>query len=286
MPRNARLVVRWTSGTRRGDWRNPDLKFAQREDFDRLIAAQREEIEREVNAFCVARGAQGFTMKLTLGRKLRLKWRGTHRLIPSRYPSIGILDQIAAPEDLEAIFQLEGWTNDRISNELGILHTIPRDEWVLDQPMATVIMGAFCHPRPEGGRFNDSTRGAWYCSLALKTAHAEAIFHRTAELAEIGGWFDTAMQMADYRADFNADFHDIRGGGFARYLDPNDYRAPQKIARALRDLGSNGIVYPSVRDRDGECLACFRPRRVANVKPAGAYEYRWTGSSTPSIRKL
>ena len=215
-----------------------------------------------------------------------LKWRGTHRLIPSRFPSLGILDQIARPQDLEAIFELEGWTNDRISTELGVLHTIPREEWATGQPMATVIMGAFCHPRPEGGRFNDYRRGAWYCSLALKTAHAEAIFHRTAELEEIGGWFDTAMQMADYRADFDADFHDIRGREFSRYLKPNDYRASQKMASALLDLGSNGIVYPSVRDHDGECLACFRPRLVTKVKLGAAFEYRWAGSSTPTLRKL
>ncbi len=207
-------------------------------------------------------------------------------MIPSRYPSVGILDEIAAPEDLDAIFELEGWTNDRISNELGLLHTIPKEDWVTAQPMATVIMGAFCHPRPSGGRFNDDRRGAWYCSLAIKTAHAEAIFHRTRELEEIGGWFDTAVQMADYRADFNADFHDLRGRGFSAFLRPDDYRASQKIARALLEDGSNGIVYPSVRDRDGLCLVCFRPRPVANVKLAAVYEYRWLGTPTPSVRKL
>jgi hypothetical protein len=207
-------------------------------------------------------------------------------MIPSRYPSAGILDAIAAPEDLDAIFELEGWTNDRISGELGILHTIPKDEWALAQPMATVVMGAFCHPRPEGGRFNDHRRGAWYCSVTIKTAHAEAIFHRTRELEEIGGWLDTAMQMVDYRADFNADFHDVRGRGFSRLLKLDDYRASQELGRALLDEGSSGIVYPSVRDRGGLCLACFRPRLVANVKLAGAYEYRWSGVSTPTVRRL
>jgi hypothetical protein len=207
-------------------------------------------------------------------------------MIPSRYPSVGILDEIATPEDLAAIFELEGWTNDRISNELGILHTISPEEWVTAQPMATVIMGAFCHPRPAGGRFNDHRRGAWYCGVALKTAHAEAIFHRTRELEEIGGWFDTSVQMADYRADFNADFHDISGRGFSAYLGPDDYRASQKVAASLLEDGSNGIVYPSVRDRDGTCLACFRPRLVAKVKLAAAYEYRWSRTSTPTVRKL
>lgn len=207
-------------------------------------------------------------------------------MIPSRYPSVGILDTIAAPEDLGAIFELEGWTNDRLSSELGILHTIPEDEWVTGEPMATVIMGAFCHPRPEGGRFNDHRRGAWYCAVSIKTAHAEAIFHRTREFEEIGGWFDTAVQMADYRADFNSDFHDIRGRGLSMFLTPDDYRASQQIDRALLEDGSNGVVYPSVRDRHGACLACFRPRLVASLKLAGAYEYRWSGSSTPTVRKL
>ncbi|MGH7913623.1 MAG: RES family NAD+ phosphorylase, partial [Candidatus Binataceae bacterium] len=72
---------------------------------------------------------------------------GSYRLIPSRYPSVGIFDAVASREDLEAVFELENWTNDRISNELGILHNIPRNEWLTGQPMATVIMAAFCHPR-------------------------------------------------------------------------------------------------------------------------------------------
>jgi RES domain-containing protein len=214
----------------------------------------------------------------------RINWRGTHRMIATRYPSVGILDEIAAPDDLDAIFELEGWTNDRISGEVGLLHTIPKDEWVVG-PMATVIMGAFCHPRPDGARFNDGTRGAWYCARSLGTAHAEAIFHRTAELEEIG-WFDAAMQMADYRADFRGGFHDLRGRGFSAYLRRADYRASQQLGSELREDGSNGIVYPSVRDRDGICLACFRPRQVSNVRLAGVYEYRWSGTRVPAIRKV
>jgi RES domain-containing protein len=147
-------------------------------------------------------------------------------------------------------------------------------------------MGAFCHPRPEGGRFNDHRRGAWYCSGAIRTAQAEAIFHRTRELEEIGGWFDTAVQMADYRADFDSDFHNVRERGFSTCLKPDDYRASQKLGRALLEGGSNGIVYPSVRDRGGECLVCFRPRLVANVKLAATYEYRWSGDPVPAVRRL
>ncbi len=216
----------------------------------------------------------------------RLVRRATHRLIPSRYPSAGILDTVAAAADLQAVFELEGWTNDRISAELGLLRAIPTEEWVVGRPMATVVMAAFCHPRPAGGRFNDARRGAWYAAFALRTAHAEAIFHRTAELEEIGGWFDTSVQMADYLADFAAIFHDLRDARFARYLRPDSYQRSQQLGCALLERGSNGIVYPSVRDRGGTCLACMRPRLVTNVRQGGFYEYCWAGRREPSVRRL
>lgn len=217
---------------------------------------------------------------------IRIVRRGTHRLIPSRYPSVGILDAVAAPADLEAVFELEGWTNDRISAELGLLRDIPQHEWVVGRPMATVVMASFCHPRPQGGRFNDGRRGAWYAAFSLRTAHAEAVFHRTAELEEIGGWFDTFVQMADYLADFATPFHDLRNTRFARYLVPDNYQRSQRLGRELLERGSNGIVYPSVRNRTGTCIACLRPRLVGNVRPGGFYEYRWSGRREPSIRRL
>jgi len=216
----------------------------------------------------------------------RVVRRGTHRLIPSRYPSVGILDAVAAAEDLEAVFELEGWTNDRISTELGLLHNIPRAQWVVGRPLATVVMASFCHPRPTGGRFNNGSRGAWYAAFALKTAHAETVFHRAAELEEIGGWFDTFVQMADYLADFRAVFHDLGEPRFARYLNPGSYARSQRLAGRLLEQSSNGIVYPSVRDRGGTCLACFNPPLVSNVRSGGFYEYRWSGKREPMIRRL
>src|SRR2546426_5747371 len=139
----------------------------------------------------------------------RVQWADTSRLVPSRYPPVGILDRVASPEDLPSIFELESWTNDRISTELGNLHRIPPDEWVVGKPMASVIMAAFCHPRLGGGRFNGPERGAWYAGTSLDTAHAEAVYHRTGELAEIGV-FETRLEMRLYLADFDSAFHDVR----------------------------------------------------------------------------
>ena len=217
----------------------------------------------------------------------RLRWTRACRLIPTRYPSAGLFDRVASATDLDAILELEAWTNDRISNELGLLHTIPRDEWITGRPMASVVMAAFCHPAPRGARFSDVHRGAWYSARTLATALAESVFHRTAELDEVGH-FDTRMQLRLYHADFAAPFHDVRGGGrtYAALHLPDSYERSQAFARELLEAGSNGIVYRSVRHQGGECIACFRPALVLDVRVAAHYEFRWEGGRIPRVIRL
>jgi hypothetical protein len=206
--------------------------------------------------------------------------------VPSRYPSVGLLDRVASSSDLDALFELESWTNDRINGELGLLRTIPHAEWVTGRAMASVIMAAFCHPRHGGGRFSSAERGAWYCARGIETALAESIFHRTAELREVGG-FETRVEMRVYLADFNARFVDLRAANAPGELyDPDSYVASQRFAHNVLESGGNGIAYRSVRHPGGECLACFRPALVRSVRVGGHYEFRWSGRPEPSVKKL
>jgi hypothetical protein len=223
-------------------------------------------------------------MELTVHALVR--WKAAPRLVPSRYPVVGLLDRVASAADLDAVFELEGWTNDRISGELGLLRTIPRDEWVTGRPMAGVVMAAYCHPRAGGGRFSSSGRGAWYGARTIDTALAESIFHRTNELREVGG-FETRVQMRVHLADFSSRFADVRARYPERELyDPDSYASSQQFGQRVLDAGGNGVVYRSVRDRTGECLACFRPALVRNVRAGGHYELRWHGRPEPTVRRL
>jgi hypothetical protein len=217
----------------------------------------------------------------------RIRWNGASRLIPSRYPSVGLFDAVSSADDLDAILELEAWTNDRISAQLGILHCMSREEWLTGQRMASVVMAAFCHPRPGGARFSTPTRGAWYAARTVDTALTESVYHRTRELAEVGH-FDTRMQMRLYHADFSATFHDLRGQrrAYPDCYDPDSYVSSQRLAVDLLDGGSNGILYESVRHSGGECVACFRPRLVTKARVVAHYEYRWEGTSTPRVKKL
>lgn len=212
--------------------------------------------------------------------------KATNRLIPSRFPPIGILDAIATPDDLQHIIELEGWTNDRLSAELGIIMTIPPAEWVVGQPHASVVMAAYCHPHADGGRFNSATRGAWYAAFSLNTAIRETVYRRTKEFEEIGV-FDERVEMRQYLADFDCKFHDVRPTPeFDAQHDPNSYTAGQALGAELLTSGSNKVIYRSVRDAGGECVACFRPRLVLNVRPAAHFEYKWEGSPEPIVTEL
>lgn len=213
--------------------------------------------------------------------------RKTHRLIPGRFPPVEILDRVASPDDLDAVIELEGWTNDRMAGEIGILQRVPRSEWVLGVPNASVIMAAYCHPKPEGSRFTDDSSGAWYAAASLRTAHAEVLYHRKTELAEVG-ISSASLTMREYVAGFRTEFHSLLENNreFDPLYDPASYGASQAFGRNLRSTGSNGIVYRSVRDPGGTCIACFRPRFILSVKQGAHFEYRLSGDAPPHIRRI
>ena len=213
----------------------------------------------------------------------RVRWAKTCRLVPSRYPTVGVFDRVASPDDLPELFELEGWTNDRLSTEVGLLHVVPSEEWVVG-PMSSVVMAAFCHPPAGGARFTHDTRGGWYAARTLTTALAESIHRRAQELAEIG-MPDTRLEMRLYHADFDARFHDLRehAAQWREALDPTSYERSQDLGQRLFEGRSNGIVYPSVRDQ-GECLVSFRPKLVTNVQVGGHFEYRWDAGRAVATR--
>ncbi|WP_039852872.1 RES family NAD+ phosphorylase [Magnetospirillum fulvum] len=211
----------------------------------------------------------------------------THRLVSTRYPPVGIFDSVASGDDLVALFELEGWTSDRLGAEVGKLEMLPQSEWVTGVQGATSIMAAFCYPSPEGGRFTGPDLGAWYCALDLETAIAETAHHNRRRLLK-AGMLHAVIQMRQLVAEVDAAFHDIRGQQAIRpeLYDPNDYAASQTFAADLRGGGSNGIAYDSVRRQGGHCLAVFRPRLVPAALQGDHWEYRWNGSPEPVVTRL
>ncbi|HXG57029.1 MAG TPA: RES family NAD+ phosphorylase [Vicinamibacterales bacterium] len=197
-----------------------------------------------------------------------------------------MLTRIADDKDhLQAIFELDAATNDRLLAERGLGAGIGTDELLAAVPHAAVVNAAFAHPHPLGARFTGPDRGAWYAGFELETAQAEVGFHKTVQLAEIG-MPDESVTYDEYTADFCADFHDLRSArGFRACLSPSSYVASQALGAALLARGSMGIVYPSVRRVGGTCLACFRPALVGHVRRATRWRFTWRSGAGPVVSR-
>jgi RES domain-containing protein len=212
----------------------------------------------------------------------------THRLIPSKHTPRGdsVLVRIANDDQhLQAIFDLDAATNDRLAAPLNLLPGISLDELVYGVPWSRVVNAAFCHAHPLGARFNGPDRGAWYAAFALETSQAEVAFHKSVELAEVG-WPDLSVTYDDHLADLSADLHDLRkAAAWRAALDPSSYVASQQLAARLLAGGSLGVVYPSVRHGGGTCVCVFRPALVTNVRRAGTWRFAWAGGRGPEISR-
>lgn len=212
-----------------------------------------------------------------------VRWQPCYRIIPSRFPPIALFEAVADPADLEAVFQIEAMTNDRLREEAGDLALVPAEDRVAG-PGTSPIMAAFTHLNPEGDRFTDGSYGVFYAGCTLGTAIAETRYHRTRFLAAT----DEPAQELDmrvYAVDLDAALHDIREmrGTQAGLYHPDSYAVAQETARRLRDEGANGIVYASVRDEGGECAAVFRPRLLSNCRQERHLTYVWDGTGISTV---
>lgn len=207
------------------------------------------------------------------------------RLVSSRFPPAGLFDRVSEPDDLEAVFYIEGLTNDRLRDEAGELALVPPQERIAG-PGTTPIMAAFTHRNPAGSRFTDGAYGVYYAAHALDTAIAETRFHRARFLA-MTDEPPIEIDMRACGADIDAELHDVRGAQqampeiYAR--EPSRYAPAQAFAARLRAAGSNGVVHDSVRDPGGQCVAIFRPRVLSPVTQGPHFCYVWDGAAITDV---
>ena len=210
-----------------------------------------------------------------------LAWLPCHRLVASRFPTVGLYDGIAHPQDLDVVFAIEALTNPRLRQEMGALSLVPVADRVVG-PGASLIMAAFTHLNPEGSRFSDGSYGVYYAADTLETAIAEVSHHRARFLAR------TAEPPIDIdlrwlKADLRAQAHDIRAGAtaatpahtMASVYHPDHYAAGQALGRTLRKASSAALVFDSVRHPGGQCAAVFVPRVLTGARPAGHLGLHW-----------
>lgn len=201
-----------------------------------------------------------------------------HRLVPSRFPPVNLFDFARNREELEAMAELEGYTNDRLRQQCGILSMVPEDQ-ARYGPGYTPIMAAFTHIGFPS-RFTDGQYGVYYGARELGVALTEVAFHRAVFMAASNERpTDITMRQYITSPDPNVTFGVITRDTHPDCLDPDTarYAPAQKLAAQWRLQGEFGIHYPSVRSHRGDCLAVLRPDALGPATQGGHYSLIWDG---------
>lgn len=213
----------------------------------------------------------------------RIRWQRAYRIVPSRFPPVGVFDAIADPVDVDALYAIEALTNPRVREELGELANVPAGRRV-SGPGSTPLMAAFTHLNPEGSRFSDGSYGVLYLAHTMETAIAETVHHRERFLAATNEPpIDVPMRC--YISGVHGTLHDIRKGFRAEH-DPDSYAASRKLGARLRGERSNGLAYDSVRHAGGECAALFYPDLASPCVQGKHFLYCWDGKRVGQVLEV
>ena len=217
----------------------------------------------------------------------RVHWTGARRIIRSLFPPIDLFEDIADPEDWPLLIAAEQKTNPRLMETLGAIDLVPPARRV-SGPGASYLMAPFTHvstDRPS--RFTDGTYGVLYLARRFETALLETMSHYARfmmQTKEAPGW---VSQFRELVMDLDAMLHDlcVKDPAVAPVLDPDSYVESQALAKALRTAGSDGLVYPSLRDATGQCAGLFYPDLARNLVQGRHLDYHWDGTRVDLYRE-
>jgi len=208
-----------------------------------------------------------------------------HRLIPSKFPTQTLFDWADSPEELEQIALLEGLTNERMLSELGKINAISKEDWV-GGPGSTPIMAAFTHTGFES-RFSDGSFGVYYAAASLETAIKETCFHRE-RFYRASNEKPCSISMREYLGNIKKPLLDITAPQYAELLhpDPSYYSTSQAFGKKIHEEKHWGILYPSIRNPQGFCMAIFRPPALTIPIQGCHLRYIWDGQKISKVYQM
>lgn len=207
-----------------------------------------------------------------------------HRLIPSKFPPVTLFDWADSAEELEQIALLEGLTNERILSELGKINLIDQEDWI-GGPGFTPIMAAFTHTGFES-RFSDGSFGIYYAASSLETAIKETCFHRE-RFYSASNEKPCSISMREYVANIKKPLIDITDKSYKDLFNPDPacYSKSQEFGKKICEKKEWGLLYPSVRDLNGLCVAVLRPPALTIPIQGCHLRYIWDGEKISDIYK-
>lgn len=215
---------------------------------------------------------------------IQFKEQRSYRLIRSKFPPIDLYEDVADPEQLEAVFAVEALTNPRIMDAVGDVRKVPVKDRLVGISNASFVMGAFCHVSPDGARFNTGDFGAYYCAPDIETSIKETKYHAE----RVNGYTNEPAQNIDMRTIvgvFSGDLVDLTIDKYrcSDIYHETDYSASKAKAESLKKEDVDGVYYSSVRHESHVCYAIYKPNLFSRVTQGKHFEYRWNGREIEAI---
>lgn len=202
------------------------------------------------------------------------------RIIPSVYPPINFFEDLVDPAEMETLWEIESFTNERLRQEVGDIFLVPTEDRV-SGPGSSVVMAAFTHlSKPT--RFSDGNYGIYYAGLSQETTIRETVYHRENFLRATDEE-PSEITMRLYEGYVKKPLHDIREEKFIGLCNPNSYLESQAFGKELRARKSWGLIYNSVRHQGGVCIAAFRPPTISMPKQIAHLKYIWNGHKITEV---
>jgi hypothetical protein len=202
-----------------------------------------------------------------------------YRLMPSKFPPIALFEDVANHNDFEILFGIQAITNPRLRQEAGNLHCVPPEERPYGIRGCSYALGPFVHLNPAGSRFSSGNFGVYYAAINSQTAISETRYHQEKYFSCIEGLKYDRISMRCLKTLFSAQLHDITDPQYRQsdWYHPNDYQASQLLGMQLKKMGSQGVVYDSVRNPGNICFGLFTPKLILDVVQTAHYSYIWDG---------
>jgi RES domain len=221
----------------------------------------------------------------------QVDWRRAYRIVRSSYPPIDLFEDVADPADWPLLISAEQKTNPRLMETIGNLDLVPPARRV-SGPGASYLMSPFTHvstDRPS--RFSDGSYGVLYMGNRFEVALLETVHHHgifMARTKEPAGW---TSQFREIVMAVRAQLHDLRGkpakkAKWQKALNPDSHLDGQVLGKSLYRAGSEGIVFPSQRWPEGECVGLFYPNLAKRPTQGRHLDYHWDGKRVDMYRDV
>lgn len=220
--------------------------------------------------------------------QVKLQLQRSYRLINSKYPPVSVFDDVADADEFEALFELQALTNPRLKAQAGNLSLLPRRSIPFGIVGCSYAVAPFAHVNPAGSRFSDGRFGVLYLADSIQTAINEVAYHQ-------GRYWSKVPALAYERFVFRAlccEFSDLSLTDLTglpsqhAIYHSEDYSAARALGISLREQGSAGVQYGSVRNNGALCWGLFSPQYVTQMVQSAHYEMIWQNGGISTINQI